>query len=235
MRPTEREKGASKLNPAEVDIIVEEVASIVTDPTMQGRMIGVIPLLGDKQAATVRKKLLSAPRIGEDAIDRHRIICGDSRTLQGQERDIVFLSMVVSPGRITARAARLYAQRFDVAMSRARDRVCLVRSVAMGHLEPHDLRYKVVTHLRNPFPDGALRDDADALALCESGFEREVCERLLDAGHRHRVGAQLRVGPHRIALVVEGAEDRRLAIELDGDTHHGPDRRAKDMERRAAL
>jgi len=36
-------------------------------------------------------------------------------------------------------------------------------------------------------------------------------------------------------MVVEGAEDRRLAIELDGDEFHGPDRWAADMGRQRVL
>jgi transcription elongation GreA/GreB family factor len=43
------------------------------------------------------------------------------------------------------------------------------------------------------------------------------------------------VGGYAIDFVVEGADDRRLAIELDGDKYHGPDRWADDMRRQRAL
>jgi hypothetical protein len=39
----------------------------------------------------------------------------------------------------------------------------------------------------------------------------------------------------RIDLVVEGADDRRLAIECDGDRYHGPERWADDMRRQRTL
>ncbi len=43
------------------------------------------------------------------------------------------------------------------------------------------------------------------------------------------------VGTKRIDLVVEGGEDRRLAIECDGDAFHGPDRWPDDMARQRML
>jgi len=39
----------------------------------------------------------------------------------------------------------------------------------------------------------------------------------------------------KIDLVVEGAGDRRLAIECDGDQYHGPERWADDMSRQRVL
>ena len=41
--------------------------------------------------------------------------------------------------------------------------------------------------------------------------------------------------PFRIDMVVEGADDVRLAIECDGDEFHGPDRWPADMQRQRIL
>jgi len=51
---------------------------------------------------------------------------------------------------------------------------------------------------------------------------------------RHRVRTQYRVGRYRIDLVVEG-ERGRLAVELDGDACHGPERWEADRQRQAIL
>ena len=56
---------------------------------------------------------------------------------------------------------------------------------------------------------------------------------MLDANYRAR--PQVSAGGFFIDIVVEGAEDRRLAIELDGDRFHGPDVWERDMTRQAAL
>ena len=66
---------------------------------------------------------------GEEVVMRHRIACGDSATFRVNERDIVFLSMVSDSSKKEAQTASHFEQRFNVAMSRARDRLYLVQSV----------------------------------------------------------------------------------------------------------
>jgi very-short-patch-repair endonuclease len=50
-----------------------------------------------------------------------------------------------------------------------------------------------------------------------------------------RIDTQVPVGNFRIDLVVEGENDRRLAIECDGDRYHGPDKWSEDMVRQRIL
>ncbi len=68
---------------------------------------------------------------------------------------------------------------------------------------------------------------------CESGFEREVFSILASRGYR--VMPQVKTGAYRIDMVVEGAGDNRLAIKLNGDEYHGPDRWPHDMNRQRVL
>ena len=84
-----------KVNEAEADVIVKEIASLTARPDMQKRTIGVISLIGAEQADLIRAKL--SQTLGEEVMQRHAILCGDSATFQGTERDIVFLSMVADP------------------------------------------------------------------------------------------------------------------------------------------
>jgi len=222
-----------KTNVAEATVIVEEIAALIANPAYVNRSIAVISLIGGEQAELIERRLMEDPRIGTRLIDRHRILCGDSRTMQGQESDIVFLSMVATPDTVVSDSKVQTAQRLNVALSRARDCMYLVRSVALDDLKTGDLKRAVLEHFTDPMPEGRRIAGTDILVRCESGFEREVCGRLLDANYRVR--AQVAAGPYRIDLVVEGAEDRRLAIELDGDRWHGPDRWHDDMVRQAAL
>lgn len=161
-------------------------------------------------------------------------MCGDAATFQGQERDIVFLSMVTSPGAVVTQTARLYEQRYNVAMSRARDRLYLVRSISSSDLRAGDLKLQVIEHFRNPMGGQAkiVRSD-DLLDHCDSGFERDVGRRLLDLGYR--ITPQYPISGYRIDFVIEGADDRRLAVELDGDQYHGPDRWREDIARQRSL
>ena len=136
--------GARKLNRAEAEVIVDEIAAIASDPAMAGRSVGVISLVGAEQAELVRIKL--AERIGEEAMQRHRVLCGNAASFQGNERDVVFLSMVADRQNHSALTTQRYEQRFNVAASRARDRLVLVRSVGLDDLASTDLRAKLIAH-----------------------------------------------------------------------------------------
>lgn len=216
---------------------MEEVLRIVASPVLsrigegdRWRSIGVISLIGSKQAALINRMLLEV--LGEEAVLRHRIACGDSATFQGNERDIVFLSMVADSSSKQSQTALHFEQRFNVAMSRARDRMYLVRSVREEQLKPDDLKAKVLRHFRDPMK-GSKRPENDIAAMCDSEFERVVLRKLLAKGYR--VVPQVGAMGYKIDLVVEGAGDRRLAIECDGDQYHGPERWADDMARQRVL
>ena len=118
---------------------------------MRNRSIGVISFVGGEQADHIRARL--SETIGEEIMQRHSILCGDSATFQGSERDIVYLSMVADSANKTALTMLRYEQRFNVAVSRARDRAVLVRSVRREELNPNDLKARLIAHFENPMPD----------------------------------------------------------------------------------
>ncbi|HEX3430964.1 MAG TPA: AAA domain-containing protein [Rhizomicrobium sp.] len=220
------------VNLPEIRFIIEEIKRIVADPRLVSRSIGVVSLLGGEQALRIWGRLTD--EIGPDVMQRHLIACGDARTFQGKERDIMFLSMVSAPNEVGAPLSRdTFAQRFNVAASRARDRMYLVRSVALENLSEADrLRRSLIAHFACPFAQDETRVE-HLRKLCESPFERDVYDLLVNRGYR--VTPQVRVGQYRIDLVVEGDNDARLAVECDGDKYHGVDRWADDMHRQSDL
>ena len=220
------------LNLAEVRFIVDEIKRIVSDQTMADRTIGVVSLLGDKQAYAVWERLIE--EVGPEELRRHRIECGDARAFQGKERHIMFLTMVSAPNEVGAPLSRdTFAQRFNVAASRAQDRMYLVRSVELNHLSSADrLRRSLITHFSTPFVQDETRVE-NLRTLCESPFERELYDELTQRGYW--VNPQVKVGQYRIDLVVEGNNDMRLAVECDGDRYHGSDKWIEDMDRQRVL
>jgi len=224
-------------NLAEARFIVDEIKQLIGDARMRERSIGVVSLLGDEQPLRVWDLL--SEEVGPEALQRFRIACGDARSFQGRERDVMFLTMVCAPGDVGAPLSRAaFAQRFNVAASRARDRMYLVRSVQLHDLPEADrLRRRLIEHFAAPFPREAQDDAAaarrEARAACESPLERELYDWLREAGYR--VTPQVRVGNYRIDLVVDGANHARLAIECDGDKHHGPDKWSADVRRQRVL
>lgn len=217
-------------NILEAEAICDEIEKILNNPEMSNRTLGVVSLLGFDQAKLVDQMVRSRFPAGE-LLHRH-FDCGDARTFQGSERDIMFLSMVVDSQSSRALSGVSYEQRFNVAASRARDRMYLVRSVKGSDLSEKDLRLTLLEHFDKPF---VIDKEATQglISLCESGFEREVFTMLTDKGYR--VIPQVKSGAYRIDMVVEGFGDSRLAIELDGDEYHGPDKWQADMNRQRVL
>lgn len=216
-------------NLAEAEVIADEIEAILENPAFEGRTLGAVSLQGIEQAKLIDEIVRSRCSPAE-LLDR-KFEAGDARTFQGSERDIMFLSLVADRDNHHALSGIKFDQRFNVAASRARDRMVLVRSVELKDLSALDLRCGLLEHFEKPM--GGTAVVSNLAALCESGFEREVFARLTQAGYR--TVPQVKVGSYRIDLVVEGEHDRRLAIELDGDDHHGPDRWAHDMARQRVL
>ncbi len=219
-----------KINEDEAEAIVSEIKTLVNNPKYSGRTIGVISLVGAQQAKFIQNELLI--ELGEDIYQKFHIACGDPATFQGKERDIILLSMVVGAGQGAAMTKREYEQRTNVALSRARDRMYLFRSLEESDLKNEsDLRLRILQHFVNPMPQ---RDTLDnPLDLCDSGFERDVLTRLTEKGYH--VTPQVKVGAFSIDMVVEGENDRRLAIELDGDKYHPPEKWMEDWQRQRVM
>lgn len=223
-------RGTKDENRYEAQAIAEEIEALLSDRQFAGRTLGVVSLLGPDQAKYIDTLVRS--RCDANELIRRRFACGDARVFQGSERDIMFLSMVVDPTNCRALSGNMFEQRFNVAASRARDRMYLVRSVGLEDLSPADLRRGLLAHFSKPL-DGSTDDAKSLIDECESGFEKDVYSALFQLGYR--VVPQVKAGSFRIDMVVEGADDARLAIECDGDEFHGPDRWAADMSRQRVL
>jgi len=217
-------------NDYEAQAIAEEIAAILANDKLAGRTIGVVSLLGTEQAKHIDSVVME--RCDAAELRRRRFLCGDARAFQGSERHIMFLSMVADPRECKALSGNMFDQRFNVAASRAQDRMYLIRSVLASELSDKDLRVSLLSHFDKPMVLNA-EDKTTLIDLCESGFERDVYTELTKRGYR--VLPQVKTGAYRIDMVVEGAGDIRLAIECDGDEYHGPDKWTHDMHRQRIL
>mmetsp|Transcript_19947 Transcript_19947/g.57299 ORF Transcript_19947/g.57299 Transcript_19947/m.57299 type:complete len:1755 (+) Transcript_19947:297-5561(+) len=129
-----------KTNEAEADKIVSMIKDMIDQSNRSRRSrpksIGVISLVGDEQSRLIRGRLLDV--IGPEAYNLHDILVGEPPSFQGSERDVVFLSMVSSPGSVPTQSQLMYHQRINVALSRARDRMVLVRSINRSHVPSNE-------------------------------------------------------------------------------------------------
>src|SRR5579862_4011450 len=84
---------------------------------------------------------------------KRRLLCGNAGQFQGDERDVIFLSMVDSPqeGPLFLRTRDDAKKVFNVAVSRARDQLWVVHSVdPVKDLKTGDLRQKLIMHSQDP-------------------------------------------------------------------------------------
>ncbi len=220
------------LNEPEADALIAQIVACIDDPRYADRTMGVISLQGDAQAKLIERKLLDL--VEPEVIDARRLICGDAYAFQGDERHIIFLSMVAAPNeRIGALAAESARQRFNVAASRAKDQLWLFHSVGLDILSPTCMRHHLLKYMLNPGRQVAI----EAERRFDSQLERDIFRLITDKGFHVRT--QVCVGDptshrYRIDQVVEGMQGR-LAVECDGDQWHGPDRYELDMARQRDL
>jgi very-short-patch-repair endonuclease len=224
-----------KTNPVEAETIVSLIMAAIEQPEYEGKTFGVISLLGQEQADEIDKLLRN--KLNSVVYEERRILCGDPAQFQGDERDVIFLSMVDSKtdgdGPLSMRADgadAMYKKRYNVAASRAKDQLWVVYSLDhQTQLKNGDLRRRLIEHAIDP---AALMN---LLAVgeqeTESLFEAEVYRLLASQGYR--VSPQWKVGAYRIDMVVLDG-DKRLAIECDGDRWHY-DKVEEDLARQALL
>ncbi len=243
-------QGQNVSNPPEAQAIVDEIKRMYADPDYDGKTFGVISLLGHAQAREIETRLLE--QLGPEEMERRQLVCGDAYAFQGDERDVMLLSLVSAPSesrRIGTLADEAAKRRFNVAASRARDQLLLFHSATLNDLSPQCLRYELLRYCQNP---GVEQTEVSGIPLSELqrlaatadralvrrpdpfGSWLEVDVYLQVAARRYRVLPQYEVAGYRIDLVVEGM-DGRLAVECDGDEWHGSDRYDKDTARERML
>ncbi len=229
------EKGFRKgdTNPPEAAAILSMVQQYCADPAYAKRTMGIISLQGDDQANLINELIYA--NLAKSEIETRKLIAGDAYHFQGDERDVIFMSMVIATEgdkRITALTQEYNLQRFNVASSRARDEMILFHSVRLSDLSTSCVRHRLLNYCKNPHRVFDLLNDVKG--KFDSPFEEEVFKLLVAKGFYTRVQVPAGVGHKRIDLVVEGLANR-LAIECDGDAFHGPEQYEADLERQRVL
>ncbi|TDJ05057.1 MAG: hypothetical protein E2O71_12135 [Deltaproteobacteria bacterium] len=208
------------INRSEALEIASLVSAVCKLEEYEGSTIGVICMVGTNQALYIDSVL--SKRLSVTEYQQRRILCGNASQFQGDERDIIFLSMVSSPSDapLFMRQADDVRKVFNVAASRARDQLWVVHSLnPRRDLKTGDLRLRLISHAEDP---STLRPEVDReRKKFRSELEKKVFNELSQAGYR--ITQQYMVGECVIDLVVEGKNGNRIAIQCDGD-------RAQTME-----
>ncbi len=224
------------VNESEARAITSLLVAATQQPEYSDATFGIISMVDDQQAIHIDAMLRRYLSVTE--YTKRRILCGNPAQFQGDERDVVFLSMIDTPKEARLLTLRgedaqesMYKKRFNVAASRARDQMWIVHSLDPdSDLKNGDIRKRLIQHAENP---NALMSLLKVQALRPlSEFEKLVLEELNQKGYR--ATPQWPIGTFRIDIVVEGA-GKRLALECDGDRWHPLDKLKEDMARQAIL
>ena len=226
-----------KINRQEALTVASLLAAAIEQPEYkkndagQPLSFGAVSLVGDEQAIEIDN--LVRAHVSPDRYELHRVLCGNAAQFQGDERDVVFISLVdtAERGSLSLRDQERFKQRFNVAASRARDQMWIVHSLnPHNDLKADDLRRQLIEHAEDPAR--LMRALEEKEKRPQSSFEREVMKRLAAAGYR--VTPHWRIGTFRIDLVVEG-DGKRLAIECDGDRYYPLEKLPEAMDRQSVL
>ena len=230
-------RNATLVNRVEARAIADTIQRCLSDKDYDGKTFGVVVLQGQSQVDVITNELLD--RLTPDQWEERRLRVGTPPDFQGDERHVVYLSMVVAPEQnISAMTKTEYQRRFNVAASRAQDQMWLFHSRTTDSLRPTDLRHSLLTYMQStspapahPMPEGVQRDERHE--AFDSLFEQRV---FLDIKARgYHVNPQVEANGRRIDLVITGAAGK-LAVECDGDHwHSSPEQQREDLEREREL
>jgi very-short-patch-repair endonuclease/uncharacterized protein YoxC len=232
------------VNEIEAETIASLICASIEQPEYarnelgESMSFGVVSLVADKQALKIDSILRQ--RLEPAEYLRRQILCGDAAQFQGDERDVMFISLVDCPPENPPLPLRqegpkkIFKKRYNVAASRARNQMWVVHS--LNHetdLKPQDYRRRIIEHAVDPQAwERELQQRLTQVDPNSKEFEGGVLRALLEKGFN--VLPQYQVGAYRIDLVVVGSSER-LAVECDGEAFHGPDKLQEDMDRQAVL
>jgi len=191
------------INIKEADAIVDQIYHCCKDEKYKGMTMGVISMLGEEQGELIQEKLRE--KIGEAEIINRKLVCGDAYSFQGDERDIILLSMVVSGDLKTRPLTKdVDIKRFNVAASRARNQMWLFHSIDIKNLNPLCVRYKLLNYCQGYQGEKVINQ--------RTGFVQDVYEFLNSKGFKVATLAQNKYG---VDFLIED-DKKTIAVQCFG-------------------
>ena len=232
-------------NDREAETIVETLLDCVNSDEYKNKTFGIISLQGNLQIKRIEAVL--EVELDKEVIEEREIIVGSAYDFQGDERDVIFLSLGVSNDyNFTALTKSNYKKRYNVAASRAKDQMWLFHSVRIDELSQHCFRRQLLSHCTGyedkvtGWPREHLQELYKKIKVTkdktprnaphpfDSWFETRIFLEIANRGYL--VIPQFEVSGYRIDMVVIGSKGR-LAVECDGDIYHAEEHEESDLSR----
>ncbi|MCB2354919.1 AAA domain-containing protein [Clostridium estertheticum] len=186
------------INVLEAESIVAQILECCSNERYKDMSMGVISLLGDVQAELILSMLVD--KLGMEEILKRRLICGDAYSFQGDERDVMFLSMVIANNaKFAALTKDSDIRRFNVAASRARNQMWLFHSVDLEDLNDKCVRYALLKYcIDENEPKKEIKSEKHLLL---NDFEENIGRHIKENGYK--ITPKVKVGKYIIDFVVE--------------------------------
>ncbi|GMU55426.1 MAG: hypothetical protein AMXMBFR33_45720 [Candidatus Xenobia bacterium] len=226
-------EASKRVNHEEALEVASLLAACCEQPEYAGASMGVISMVGEEQALAIDRLLTRHLSLTE--YGKRRVVCGTPAQFQGDERDVVFLSLVdtAPDGPLALRTQEMFVKRYNVAASRARNQMWVVYSMDPDtDLKEGDLRLKLIRHAQNPYVLTEKQAEQAAEPEFEFRFQETVYKHLTDQGYR--VLVHHAVGTYKLDLVVEG-RGGRVAVQCDGERDYPPGKLSQHIYRETVL
>ena len=226
----ERAEG-SKKNLREAEEVVSLLAACLEQPEYDGLTFGAISMLGSEQSRLIRD--LAAEKIGITPLEERGFLTGSPDRFQGDERDIVFLSLVDSSTgdeqlRLLGDGKGSEAVKdYNVAVSRSREQLWVVHSMPLEALKSNDLRRGLLEYIKETSASKSQENTQELTSL-----EVAVGRALELSGFT--VHTNWQTGSGQLALVVAG-RGRLAAIDCQGERWYASNEEVLEEQCRQAV
>ncbi len=208
----------STRNMAECEKIMEKIREIIEQDSLKNYdkpgSIGIIsPFRG--QVELIKKALYQV--FSPDIIRKHRIEAGTAHTFQGDERDIILLSLTLAPN--SHHQSVFFAQKpnlFNVAITRAKNRL---------------LCY--ISRPPETLPQGLLRDYLEYIQMAGRDFKNRFNKEIPDPVHREikdlleneglNIIYDIEIGGYPVSFLVSEGENRLILETAGFEENEGTD------------
>ncbi len=196
-------RNESGYNEVEAKAIIEKIKLIIESQELTPPSIGILSPFR-KQVDHISSEILK--NFSLDTINRYNILVGTAHSFQGEERDIMFISLSVDADSHSASFRFIDNPNvFNVAITRAKSKQYIFHSIEKQQLKPGAMLHKFFDYYQNP-----VHKKLDNHNKVFDKFAKDVCEVL----NKHNISTQvaLPIAGHTMDIV---ANNNHKAIGID--------------------
>lgn len=231
--------------PLIVQKVIDEIENYINQ--YQEQQIKILPTIGilTLDSSNIKHQSQIIRQIAQNKLikqfeDKLELLIGTSREFQGDERDIVYMTITASHSIVEkenrfeikpprAATTEEYMRIFNVAASRAKEKSVVIHSIhpdAVGIMNHDCYRKKLIDYYANiqnqtniATPTKNLQSLLNKTDANSGDFEKSVCKLLYHNGFGDYLYPQFKVGKYCIDFGII-VNNKKIAIECDGFAYH---------------